>query len=76
MGIPSCVLIKPEYEAMVGEIGGIVRITPDSLKAALTILIMDDSFRARIGEQGKQYVKSTHDNAVIASKIERIYNCI
>jgi DNA-binding MarR family transcriptional regulator len=76
MGIPSCLLIKPEYEALVGEISGIVGITPHTIEDELARLIQDESLRVKLGDAGKRYVKRVHDNEIITAQIERIYNFI
>lgn len=76
MGIPCCTWIKPGLEQFLIEPSGIVNITKDNLKQKLEELILDESFRVKLGKFGKEYVSAVHNNANIAKKVQSIYNKI
>jgi glycosyltransferase involved in cell wall biosynthesis len=50
-----------------------VHADPDSFVDVIAPLLEDPALRRRLGEQGRAYVEKNHDAAVVASKLESIY---
>jgi glycosyltransferase involved in cell wall biosynthesis len=58
--------VQPGQDLLVGD-------TPETLAQGVISLLTDDDLRRRIGQAGRQYVKTSHDWRVVTENLEKVY---
>jgi hypothetical protein len=72
LGKPTLCYLRPEFLAALQGIP-ILNTTPSTIFSNLKILLDNPEMRQRLGEEGKEYVRTMHDNELIGERLLDMY---